>query len=281
MPFSEIQKPKMGIGTTLKPTNMKLFFREKGKGEPLIILHGLWGASDNWLPIAQTLSDRFRVILPDLRNHGQSPHADEMDYESMSEDIIRFIEELQLPTPPCIAGHSMGGKVVMALLLKKPELVKKAAVIDIAPISYSTSDGGRHSHIIDFMSGFNLAAYDSREELTEAIKQRFRTERAQQLFLKNIRKTAQGFEWKINHQVINANFDKISGCPGKLPHNQYDREILFVKGGLSDLIPDTECLKKEFPKARMQVITDCGHWVHSEQPEALAQMMREYFGDGL
>lgn len=97
---------------------MKLFYREIGQGDPLIILHGLWGASENWLPIARLLEDRFRVILPDVRNHGQSPHSNEMDYDVMSDDIIELIESLQLPVRPCIAGHSMGGKIVMAILMK-------------------------------------------------------------------------------------------------------------------------------------------------------------------
>ena len=105
---------------------MKLFFRTIGEGTPLIILHGLWGASENWLPIAHLLEDKFQVILPDVRNHGQSPHDEAMNYEVMSNDIIELIEDLKLPVRPHIAGHSMGGKIVMALLLKRPELVNKA-----------------------------------------------------------------------------------------------------------------------------------------------------------
>ena len=62
---------------------MKLFFRTIGEGTPLIILHGLWGASENWLPIAHLLEDKFQVILPDVRNHGQSPHDEAMNYVLM------------------------------------------------------------------------------------------------------------------------------------------------------------------------------------------------------
>ena len=136
--------------------SMKLYFRKQGEGTPLIILHGLWGASENWLPIAHSLEDRFQVILPDIRNHGQSPHADEMNYEVMSDDIIELIEDLRLPVPPHIVGHSMGGKIVMALLLKRPDIVNKAIVVDIAPVSYSQQDGGSHYKIIDFMANFDF-----------------------------------------------------------------------------------------------------------------------------
>ncbi|WP_059026562.1 alpha/beta fold hydrolase [Gabonibacter massiliensis] len=256
---------------------MKLFYREIGQGDPLIILHGLWGASENWLPIARLLEDRFRVILPDVRNHGQSPHSNEMDYDVMSDDIIELIESLQLPVRPCIAGHSMGGKIVMAILMKKPELIRKAVVVDIAPIAYTSSDGGRHSKIIDFMSAFNLRAYQTREEIKNAIESRFKTPQSQQLFLKNIRKTENGFEWKINHESIQKHFQEISGCPSRLPLSQYTREILFIKGEHSDLIPtDKTFLYEQFPAARFIQIPDCGHWIHSEQPEKLAQAIKTF-----
>ena len=151
---------------------MKLFFRTIGEGVPLIILHGLWGASENWLPIAHLLEDKFQVILPDVRNHGQSPHDEAMNYEVMSNDVIELVEDLKLPVPPHIVGHSMGGKIVMALLLKRPELVNRAVVVDIAPVSYSQRDGGSHNRIIDFMANFDLSQLHSREEVKEAISER-------------------------------------------------------------------------------------------------------------
>ncbi len=255
---------------------MKLFFRTIGEGVPLIILHGLWGASENWLPIAHLLEDKFQVILPDVRNHGQSPHDEAMNYEVMSNDIIELVENLKLPVRPHIVGHSMGGKIVMALLLKRPDLVNRAVVVDIAPVSYSQRDGGSHNRIIDFMANFDLSQLHSREEVKEAIQQHFRTERSQQLFLKNIKKTASGFEWKINHRVISKHFDEISGCPSSLPNSTYDKEILFIKGEQSNLITGRECLQKEFPAARLVELPQCGHWIHSEQPKKLAQAIKNF-----
>ena len=255
---------------------MKLFFRTIGEGTPLIILHGLWGASENWLPIAHLLEDKFQVILPDVRNHGQSPHDETMNYEVMSNDVIELVENLKLPVRPHIVGHSMGGKIVMALLLKRPELVNKAVVVDIAPVSYSQRDGGSHNRIIDFMANFDLSRLHSREEVKEAIQQHFRTERSQQLFLKNIKKTSFGFEWKINHRVISKHFDEISGCPSSLPNSTYDKEILFIKGEQSNLITGIECLQKEFPAAHLVELPQCGHWIHSEQPEKLAQAIKNF-----
>lgn len=255
---------------------MKLFFRDLGNGKPLIIAHGLWGASDNWLPIAHLLENQFRVILPDARNHGQSPHSATMNYEAMSDDLIELIGDLHLSEKPSIVGHSMGGKIVMALLLKRPEIVDKAVIVDIAPIAYSAKDGGQHNKVIHFMQTFNPADYDSWAGLREAIGQHFHSERGRQLFLKNIRRTPQGFQWKINYPVIATHFDEISGCPGSLPHATYDREILFLKGEHSNLIPDLACLQKQFPAARLLQIPRCGHWIHAEQPEMLAEAIRKH-----
>lgn len=114
------------------------------------------------------------------------------------------------------------------------------------------------------------------KEVKEAIQQHFRTERSQQLFLKNIKKTSFGFEWKINHRVISKHFDEISGCPSSLPNSTYDKEILFIKGEQSNLITGLECLQKEFPAARLVELPQCGHWIHSEQPEKLAQAIKNF-----
>lgn len=255
---------------------MKLFFRKIGQGKPLIIVHGLWGASDNWLPIAHRLEDKYQVILPDVRNHGQSPHSDIMSYEAMSDDLIELIQDLRLPEPPAIVGHSMGGKIVMALLLKRPELVTRPVIVDIAPIAYSFKDGGRHDKVFNFMRDFDLKACAGWDDIRNAIGLHFHSERGRQLFLKNIRRAPDGFQWKINYPVIGAHFEEISGCPGPFPHATYDHEILFVKGERSNLIPDLSCLQKQFPAARLIQIPQCGHWIHAEQPEMLAEAIRKH-----
>ncbi|HKK67772.1 MAG TPA: alpha/beta fold hydrolase, partial [Bacteroidales bacterium] len=88
---------------------MKLFYREYGKGTPLIILHGLYGSSDNWAGIAKALSEDFRVIVPDLRNHGESPHSDAHSYPAMTEDIKALYKACGIDKAHLL-GHSMGGK---------------------------------------------------------------------------------------------------------------------------------------------------------------------------
>src|SRR5437763_1005250 len=114
---------------------MKLFFRQSGQGQPLFILHGLLGSSDNWFTLAKKFSETFSVYLIDQRNHGQSPHSDEFDYKVMTEDLEEFIRDHHLENPHII-GHSMGGKTAMNFAVKNPDEVSKLIVVDIVPKSY-------------------------------------------------------------------------------------------------------------------------------------------------
>lgn len=115
---------------------MRLHYREFGQGRPLIILHGLFGSGRNWQSLARALAANYRVITPDLRNHGQSPHADSMPYQAMAADIIALARQLRLKDT-LLLGHSMGGKVAMSAMLTEPDCFKACVIADIAPVNYA------------------------------------------------------------------------------------------------------------------------------------------------
>ncbi|RYX99620.1 alpha/beta fold hydrolase, partial [bacterium] len=114
---------------------MKLFFKKLGEGKPIIILHGLFGSSDNWLTISKKLADRYSIYLLDVRNHGQSPHSDDHSYQAMVGDLSEFIRDNNIEKP-IIIGHSMGGKIAMNFAVDHPEVPEKIVVVDIAPKMY-------------------------------------------------------------------------------------------------------------------------------------------------
>ena len=91
---------------------MKLHYRELGEGKPMVILHGLFGFSDNWQSQAKRFSEYYRVIMVDLRNHGHSDWNDEFSYKLMAEDLKELLDELEL-NKIILIGHSMGGKAAM------------------------------------------------------------------------------------------------------------------------------------------------------------------------
>ena len=145
---------------------MKLFFRQAGTtGTPIIILHGIFGSSDNWLGIGKVLGEHHRVFMVDQRNHGQSPHSDIFNYEVMAADLKEFIDEYQLENP-IIIGHSMGGKTVMQFALNYPDAFAKLIVVDIAPKFYPV----HHTMILQGLNAVNLETLSSRTEANEQLK---------------------------------------------------------------------------------------------------------------
>ena len=119
---------------------MKLFYRKFGQGKPLIILHGLFGQSDNWNTLGKQFSQNgFEVYLVDQRNHGLSPHSDEWNYPAMSDDILELIIDSKLENV-LLLGHSMGGKSAMHFAVHHCEKISKLVVADIAPKKYPESN---------------------------------------------------------------------------------------------------------------------------------------------
>ena len=108
-------------------TSMLLHHTELGSGEPLIVLHGLLGSHQNLLPACRAFAEHFHVFAIDQRNHGHSPHHDDMSYGLMAEDIARFMDKHLLATAH-VLGHSMGGKTAMQFALNHPERIRKLIV---------------------------------------------------------------------------------------------------------------------------------------------------------
>lgn len=254
---------------------MKLYYRETGQGEPVIILHGLFGAGDNWLSVARLLEEEYRVILPDAQNHGQSPHSPEFNYRAMVGDLAELLDELGLESA-IFVGHSMGGKAAMNFAVAHPDRVKKLAVVDIAPKYYPV----HHQTILKAYSSIDLQNMKSRKEADSAMAAYIKDTGTRQFLLKNLtRAQGGGFEWKHNLPVIKEQIENV-GEP--LPQNtRYEKPTLFIAGSQSDYIQpqDHAIIKEHFPKAKIEVIQGAGHWVHAEKPEEVVQLLKDLFNE--
>ncbi len=247
---------------------MDLFCKEYGAGPPLIILHGLLGASGNW----HTLSSRvfgahFHVFTVDQRNHGRSPHDDRLDYPAMAADLAGFMDGHGLASAH-LMGHSMGGKTAMEFALTYPGRVEKLVVVDIAPKPYP----GRHTEILDALQAVDPGAFRSRTDIDAALGQRIASYPIRQFLLKNLRPDGQGrYAWQMNLDAIVRNHDRISAGPEAA--GTFDGPALFVRGGASDYVTDADVpeIRRRFPAARVVTIPGAGHWVHAEAPQAFAQ----------
>lgn len=268
-------------------TPLKLFFRETGTGTPLIILHGLYGMSNNWLSIARELAHHFRVIIPDMRNHGHSPHDQEHSYMAMREDILLLFEDLKIKNA-ILMGHSMGGKTAMFFAAKYPENLSRLIVVDISPCDLRNSSRGnihelQHKNILDTLLKLDLKHLQSREEADRALSSTIASLPVRQFLLKNLHRRSDGtFTWLLNLKTLSESLSSIlEGLhPGMDPEEKFPVEVptLFIKGELSHYIEpeDEESIRNLFPRSVLAVIYEAGHWVHAEQPKRFLETIRNF-----
>ncbi|MCU0354788.1 MAG: alpha/beta fold hydrolase [Cytophagales bacterium] len=252
---------------------MELNHKVLGDGKPLLVLHGLFGLLDNWSGLAKAFAKNRRVYLLDLRNHGRSPHDPVFDYEAMSGDLHEFIEKHGIENPDII-GHSMGGKVAMYLAGRyQPELLDRLVVVDIAPRYYPV----HHRTIIDALAGVDLAALQSRQEADDQLARNIPELAVRQFLLKSLYRTDEGgFAWRFNLAAIDQDIENVGEA---LPaHFRYERPTLFIRGERSNYIRDDDwpLVLEHFPNARLETVTDAGHWVHAEKPAELLQLVNAF-----
>ena len=250
---------------------MKLFFREFGTGQPAIILHGLFGQSDNWVTVGRRIADQFHVYIPDQRNHGQSPHTHIHSFPAMADDLAEFIEEHEIEDPELI-GHSMGGKVAMTYALENPGKVKKLVVIDISPRKYP--ERIIHTQVISQMIGIDLEKVTSRGEVEKMLHARISDPRIRMFIMKNLYYKLHGkLAWRLNIEAINQSMDLL--FDGVRSENQFGGPALFIRGGKSDYVPDADIplIKSLFPGAIIKTINGATHWVHADAPEELCVLL--------
>jgi esterase len=264
---------------------MKLFFRKYGEGPPLIILHGLFGSSDNWVTIARQLSSSCTVILPDLRNHGVSPHDDIHDYPSMCNDLYELVISLGL-SRFSVLGHSMGGKVAMLFASEYPSMIENLMVADISPFTGERRKAaGRFENlaILKAMKSSDLSAAKTRTDIENSFRDNIQFEKVIALIMKNLqRKSDNSFEWKVNVEAIARNLESVlDAVPFRsdmIPVTGFP--VIFLKGEKSDYIRDGEIvdIRAIFPAAEIRIIENAGHWIQADNQEGVTKAILEMMG---
>jgi pimeloyl-ACP methyl ester carboxylesterase len=261
---------------------MKLFYRKFGKGPPLIILHGLYGSSDNWVTIARNLSECYTVYLPDQRNHGQSPHTNIHDYDSMRDDLFELTSDLKFKKI-FLAGHSMGGKTAISFAVKWPEMINGLLIADISPfINENTkSTYNQHLTILKTILSIDLRQISSRGEAESLLLEKIPEEKVSGFILKNLQRTEGNiFTWKLNASSLLNNLEKI--MEGIDLGEGYSQPItgfpvIFLKGRNSDFLPpaDMKNIQKVFPASEFTEIEGAGHWIHADRPDEVIKNIKK------
>jgi pimeloyl-ACP methyl ester carboxylesterase len=249
---------------------MKLNYKKLGEGQPLIILHGLFGSLDNWQSHGKKLSEYFEVYLVDQRNHGHSDWSEDFTYDLLADDLNEFVVDHNLEDVILI-GHSMGGKTIMRYAQKYPEQISKMIVVDMGVKEYPI----HHDTILDGLKSIDLNEIDTRGGASDQLSKFIENKSIRQFLLKNLYWVEKGkLGWRINIQVLDREMNQIVKS---LPKEESLIEVLFIAGGQSNYIlkEDHDDILGVFPLADFHTIESAGHWIHAESPE---EFMEEVLG---
>lgn len=249
--------------TPASPRPVAVAWSEFGAGEPLVILHGLFGSKRNWTSIAGLLGRHHRVLAVDLRNHGTSPWDDRHDYPALAADVARFIEVEAGGRAP-VVGHSMGGKTAMLLALTRPELVERLVVVDIPP----AASRGPIGDVLQILRSVPLERFTARAEVQAALAAMIPDAKLRGFLMLNVVAGPGGLAWAVNLDALARHFDLIAGFPDVPTPRAFPGPALFLVGGRSDYVrPEHHAeIRRLFPAASIEAIPGAGHWVHADAP---------------
>ena len=251
---------------------MQLNYKQIGQGSDVVLIHGLFGSLENLNVIAKPLSEHFRVTNVDLRNHGLSPHSDEMDYLAMANDVVELMATLKIQKAHLV-GHSMGGKVAMQVALTHSELVDKLVVLDIAPVSYPA----RHTQILEALNAVKNADISDRKQADLIMQPYIEELGVRQFLLKSLYKNDEGkFVWRFNLSVLDNKYSTITDNINA--NNSCLCETLFIKGNDSDYIlaEHRDAINALFKNVSAKIIHGAGHWLHAQKPQAVNKAINDF-----
>jgi esterase len=262
---------------------MKLNSQIIGQGQPLIILHGLYGSSDNWLSHAKILAENHEVHLIDQRNHGKSPHSDEHNYTAMEGDLWQYFQDHQIERA-IILGHSMGGKTAMFFALAHPESVSALIIVDMSPKSYDSLEDAKtlyHKEIFKGLRSINISTIKTRTEAEQQLSEYVDQPRIRKFLLKNLQRRPddKSFYWMLNLEGLYNSLENIlEGIDPDLVSPLTAFPVLFIRGENSGYIDDEAIpiIRALFPFAEIETIENAGHWLHAEQPDTFMNVVTNF-----
>lgn len=273
-----------------------LYATTLGESGPWVVFcHGLFGQGKNWTQVAKVVAERHRVLLLDMPQHGRSPWTPDFDYLGAAEEVSTSLAESLGDETVALVGHSMGGKIAMALALLHPDRVERLCVVDVAPVAYDSAHS--FDRYVKAMRGLDLHGLSSRADADRGLGEAVPDPVVRGFLLQNLRRhhdatqDGPGWYWQPNLEVIGDRLDVITGWPGDRLSPRpgpglgvvapYAGPVLWVRGDRSEHVGDEHAPAMEvlFPRVRKVTVKNAGHWVHSEQPEAFTGIMRAFLGD--
>ncbi|KAI8344162.1 Alpha/Beta hydrolase protein [Chlamydoabsidia padenii] len=246
---------------------------------PLIICHGLFGSKQNWASLCRAAAQRIQrdIYALDLRNHGESPHVANHDFDAMAKDLLYFMDEHQLDRP-ILMGHSMGGKAVMAAALQQPEKISKLISVDMPPVPLQLSQG-----FVRYIEGMQQVdqAQCTKQSQADAILQSYESNPGIRMFLLTNLKRQQPdnntLSFRLPLTILANSLNNIGQFSAQ---GVYSGPTLFIAGGKSPyyqpFLDKATTIRSLFPHYDLKVVQGAGHWVHAEKPDQVLQLITSF-----
>ena len=285
--------PRDGWFTTQR---LKLHYVEWGDpaAPPLLLVHGGRDHARSWDAVAAAFADRFRVIAPDLRGHGDSDWVSDGSYEmaDLSADMAALFDALEIKRA-ALVGHSLGGNVVLRQAGIYPDSASHLIVIEglgpsptvaaeiaARPIAGRMRDWIARQHR---MSAVTQRSYDSIEAATDrmmAANPRLSTDLARHLTVHGSRTGADG--------RVRFKFDPAMGTMSPVDLLPSEKQELWAAVACPTILaygreswasnPADDGRVAYFRNATVETFDDAGHWVHHDRRDAFIAMMRDFIG---
>ncbi|HEY5821784.1 MAG TPA: alpha/beta fold hydrolase [Propionibacteriaceae bacterium] len=257
---------------------MSLFSTQVGDTGPRVVfLHGLFGQGRNWTTVAKALQPYARVTLVDLPNHGRSDWTEDFAYPEMAAEVAHLLATQGAGEPYAVVGHSMGGKVAMALALQHPELVSQLCVVDVSPVP--TTEISNFATYVEGMRTLDLQTLPDRVSADELLRPYVPQDTIRSFLLQNLRRElgGSGWRWQMNLALLGDHLDTMGSWPD-LDLPPYPGSVLWLAGSESRYVRReyAPAMRALFPRVQLVTVKAAGHWVHSDQPEVFGATMRRF-----
>jgi esterase len=253
---------------------LQLYYRQSGSDldPPLLFLHGLFGSSANWGRIVRHFEKHYHCIVPDMRNHGRSPHDADVSYHALAGDVDELMRELSLESVHLV-GHSMGGKAAMVMALQQPHRISSLVVVDIAPVSYAHS----FSAIVGALQRVDLHTLAGREEADAQLSSSLPDAAVRAYLLQNLVKSGGRWQWRVGLENLAAGATEIIAFP-QMRGQIFAGDTLFLHGERSPYVDERgqQAARRLFPRAAFIEIEDAGHWLYAEQPQQFIRQLERF-----
>lgn len=249
---------------------MAINFQTFGQGEPLVVIHGLFGTSDNLKAVAKQLADQYRVFLIDAPGHGDSDSLPLLSLSNMANAVYEFLKDQNLISVAML-GHSLGGKIAMELALTQPGVINKLLVADIAPVQYKP----RHDAIISSLKAVPLTQIKSRQEADAILSEKISEPGVRGFLLKSLVRSGDGWRWRFDLDQLAHDYSELIKGNSDL---SFSGPVLMIVGGESNyVLPEyRQEIVRRFPNVEAKVIAGAGHWLHAERQTAFVKICRDF-----